>query len=592
MLSEPIPLKPPPPPETGTDGVTKPRHPGGPARFLTDVIVDLGLVERERVDVAIDEGRRLGKMPEDVLIEHGVLTAEGLSRAVAERHGLDHLDLGSFQPDMTAANLISIPAAKRYEAVPVGFIDDRTLLVAMADPANVLAVDDIALLTGKEIRPAVTSREDILNLISRLTRLDQVIADDLLADEMDQIPAEVVELRESADDAPVIRLVNQIVAQAVEQGASDVHLEPSGNELRVRFRIDGVLVETAQVQRRMVLGVISRVKIMSDLDISERRIPQDGRVGLTIDGHHIDLRVVTLPTVHGESVVMRILDKSNVVMDLDKLGMSGQERERFQRAFHQAYGAVLVTGPTGSGKSTTLYAALGQLNTVEKNIITIEDPVEYQLDGITQVQVNAKAGLHFHSGLRSMMRADPDIIMVGEIRDRETAQIAIESALTGHLVLSTLHTNDAASAIARLVEMGIEPFLVASAIDCIVAQRLARKLCQHCKERQIITAEELRNNGIRSQFDMEAYGPHGCPRCGQSGYKGRVGLYEVMTVTDEIRKLALARATGPEIADVAVRQGMRLLRDDGIEKVRNGLTSIAEVTRVTGSGSPLPEAAG
>jgi type IV pilus assembly protein PilB len=590
MLSEPIPLKQPPPPETGPAGVTKPRHPGGPARFLTDVIVDLGLAERDRVDMAIDEGRRMGKMPEDVLIEHGVLTAEGLSRAVAERHGLDHLDLGTFQPDMAAANLISIPAAKRYEAVPVGFIDDRTLLVAMADPANVLAVDDIALLTGKEIRPAVTSREDILNLISRLTRLDQVIADDLLADEMDQIPAEVVELRESADDAPVIRLVNQIVAQAVEQGASDVHLEPSGNELRVRFRIDGVLVETAQVQRRMVLGVISRVKIMSDLDISERRIPQDGRVGLTIDGHHIDLRVVTLPSVHGESVVMRILDKSNVVMDLDKLGMSGQERERFQRAFQQAYGAVLVTGPTGSGKSTTLYAALGQLNTVEKNIITIEDPVEYQLDGITQVQVNAKAGLHFHSGLRSMMRADPDIIMVGEIRDRETAQIAIESALTGHLVLSTLHTNDAASAIARLVEMGIEPFLVASAIDCIVAQRLARKLCQHCKQRQIITAEELRNNGIRSQFDMEAYGPHGCPRCGQSGYKGRVGLYEVMTVTDEIRKLALARATGPEIADVAVRQGMRLLRDDGIEKVRNGLTSIAEVVRVAGSGSPLPEA--
>jgi len=584
MRPEPIPLKPVSEHGASPNGITKPRHPGGPARFLTDVIVDLGLVERDRVSAAIDEGRRTGKMPEDVLIEQGVLTAEGLSRAVAERHGLDHLDLGSFQPDMAAANLISIPAAKRYEAVPVAFVDDRTLLVAMADPANVLAVDDIALLTGKEIRPAVTSREDILGLISRLTRLDHVIADEF-DDEGDQGPAEVVDLRESADDAPVIRLVNQIIAQAVEQGASDVHLEPSGNELRVRFRIDGVLVESAQVQRRMVLGVISRVKIMSDLDISERRIPQDGRVGLTIDGHKIDLRIVTLPSVHGESVVMRILDKSNVVMDLDKLGMAPQERERFERAFHQAYGAVLVTGPTGSGKSTTLYAALGQLNTIDKNIITIEDPVEYQLDGVTQVQVNTKAGLHFHTGLRSMMRADPDIIMVGEIRDRETAQIAIESALTGHLVLSTLHTNDAASAIARLVEMGIEPFLVASAIDCVVAQRLARKLCEHCKERQIITAEELRNNGIRSQFDMEAYGPRGCPRCGNSGYRGRVGLYEVMVVSDEIRKLALARAPGPEIADLAVRQGMRMLRDDGIEKVRNGLTSIAEVTRVTGTGA-------
>jgi type IV pilus assembly protein PilB len=586
MLPEPIPLKPLGNPGPGADGITRPRHAGGPARFLTDVIVDLGLVPRDRVAVAIEEARRTGRTPEDVMLEQGTLTSDGLARAVAERHGLDHLDLGIFKPDMSAANLISIPAAKRYEAVPVSFLDDRTLLVAMADPANVLAVDDIALLTGKEIRPAVTSREDIHGLISRLSRLDDVIADADFVEE-DDGPADVVDLRESADDAPVIRLVNQIIAQAVEQGASDVHLEPNGTDLRVRFRIDGVLVESATVQRRMVLGVISRVKIMSDLDISERRVPQDGRVGLSIDGHHIDLRVVTLPSVHGESVVMRILDKDSVVMSLEKLGMAAPEHERFERAFRQAYGAVLVTGPTGSGKSTTLYAALENLNSIEKNIITIEDPVEYQLQGITQVQVNPKAGLHFHTGLRSMMRADPDIIMVGEIRDRETAQIAIESALTGHLVLSTLHTNDAASAITRLVEMGIEPFLVASAIDCVVAQRLARTLCQHCKERQIITSDVLRANGIRSQFDMEAYAAKGCPRCNQSGYKGRIGLYEVMTVTDEIRKLALARAPAPEITEVAVRQGMRLLRDDGLEKVRLGMTSIAEVTRVTGSGAAI-----
>jgi type IV pilus assembly protein PilB len=589
MLPNPIPLKPRTPQGADSHGITKPRRADGPARFLTDVIVDLGLVEREAVKAAIDEGRRSGKMPADVLIEQGMLTTDGLSRAIAERHGLDHLDLGIFQPDMGAANLITIPAAKRYEAVPVAFIDDRTLLVATAEPANVLALDDIALLTGKDIRPAVTSREDILGLISRLLRLDSVIADHS-DDASAPGPAEVVDLRESADDAPVIRLVNQIITQAVAQGASDVHLEPSATGLRVRFRIDGVLVESAQVQRRMVLGVISRVKIMSDLDISERRLPQDGRVGLTIDGHKIDLRVVTLPSVHGESVVMRILDKTSVVMDLDKLGMAVQEREPFERAFHQAYGAVLVTGPTGSGKSTTLYAALGQLNTIEKNIITIEDPVEYQLDGITQVQVNTKAGLHFHTGLRSMMRADPDIIMVGEIRDRETAQIAIESALTGHLVLSTLHTNDAASAIARLVEMGIEPFLVASAIDCVVAQRLARKLCRHCKAPQTLTVAQLRNSGIASEVDIEAYGPRGCPRCGHSGYKGRVGLYEVMVVTDEIRRLALARAPGPEIAEVAARQGMRMLREDGLEKVRDGLTSIAEVTRVAGNGAAAVEA--
>ncbi len=587
-MAEPIPIKR-VPSEPAPNGITKPRRAGGPARFLTDVIVDLGLTERDRVTHAIEEARRTGKTPEDVLLDLGHLTQDGLARAVAERHGLEHLDLNLFAPDMQAANLISIPAAKRYEAVPVGFIDDRTLLVAMADPANVLAVDDIALLTGKEIRPAVTSREDLQGLISRLTRLDDVVSNDFFEEEEADAPAEIVDLRESADDAPVIRLVNQIVAQAVEQGASDIHLEPLGNELRVRFRIDGVLVETAQVQRRMVLGVISRVKIMSDLDISERRVPQDGRVGLTIDGHHVDLRVVTLPSVHGESVVMRILDKDSVVLSLEKLGMAPAEKDRFERAFHQAYGAVLVTGPTGSGKSTTLYAALGELNTIEKNIITIEDPVEYQLDGVTQVQVNTKAGLHFSTGLRSMMRADPDIIMVGEIRDRETAQIAIESALTGHLVLSTLHTNDAASAIARLIEMGIEPFLVASAIDCVVAQRLARKLCQFCKERQIISSDVLRANGIRSQFDMEAYAAQGCPRCNYSGYKGRIGLYEVLSVSEEIRKLALARAPAPDIADLAVRQGMRLLRDDGLEKVRLGMTSIAEVTRVTGTGAAISD---
>ncbi len=586
-MPDPTPLKA-VPNEPSPNGITKPRRAGGTARFLTDVIVDLGLANRDRVQHAIEDARRTGKTPEDVLIESGDLTSDGLARAVAERHGLEHLDLSLFQPDMQAANLISIAAAKRYEAVPVRFVDDRTLLVAMADPANVLAVDDIALLTGKEIRPAVTSREDIGGLISRLSRLDDVVSADLY-DEEEDAPAEIVDLRESADDAPVIRLVNQIIAQAVEQGASDIHLEPNGADLRVRFRIDGVLVEAAQVQRRMVLGVISRVKIMSDLDISERRVPQDGRVGLTIDGHHIDLRVVTLPSVHGESAVMRILDKDNVVMSLEKLGMAPAEKDRFERAFHQAYGAVLVTGPTGSGKSTTLYAALGALNTIEKNIITIEDPVEYQLDGVTQVQVNSKAGLHFSTGLRSMMRADPDIIMVGEIRDRETAQIAIESALTGHLVLSTLHTNDAASAVTRLIEMGIEPFLVASAIDCVVAQRLARKLCQFCKERQIISSDVLRANGIRSQFDMEAYNAQGCPRCAYSGYKGRIGLYEVLSVTEEIRKLALARAPAPEIAEVAVRQGMRLLRDDGLEKVRLGMTSIAEVTRVTGTGAAIAD---
>ncbi len=567
-------------------GITPARRRGGGARFLTDVIVELGLADREKVEHAVAAARSSNTTPEAVLLESGAITQTALARAIAERYGLDHLDLSVYTVDMAAANLINAAAAKRYEAVPVGYVGERGLVVAMADPANVLAMDDIALMTGFEVRVAVASREDILGLITRLTRLDDVVASTSFeTEEAEGASAEIVDLRESADEAPVIKLVNQIIAQAVEQGASDIHLAPDGTQLRVRFRIDGVLAETATVPRRMVAGVISRVKIMSDLDIAEKRLPQDGRVGLTIDHRHVDLRVVTLPSVHGEGAVMRILDKESVVMELSKLGMLEAERTRFQRSFKQAYGAVLVTGPTGSGKSTSLYAALGELNTPDKNIITIEDPVEYQLDGITQVQVNVRAGLTFATGLRSLMRADPDVIMVGEIRDKEAAQIAVEAALTGHLVLSTLHTNDAPTAITRLSEMGIEPFLVASALDCVVAQRLARTLCQHCKRRTMLDAQLLRDNGFPARHDIEAYEPVGCSRCGQSGYKGRIGLYEVMLLTDEIRDMTIARASADAISEVAVRSGMRRLREDGLEKIRLGRTSLTEVARVTGTGS-------
>jgi type IV pilus assembly protein PilB len=351
--------------------------------------------------------------------------------------------------------------------------------------------------------------------------------------------------------------------------------------MRVRFRVDGVLSESTTIPRRMVAGVISRVKIMANLDIAERRVPQDGRVSLNIDGHPIDVRVVTLPSVHGEGIVMRLLDKEQVLLTLDTLGMRDEARDRFEAAFHRSYGAVLVTGPTGSGKSTTLYAALNSINTPEKNIITIEDPVEYQLPGINQIQVNARAGLTFPQGLRSMLRADPDVIMVGEIRDAETAKIAIESALTGHLVLSTLHTNDAPSAITRLTEMGIEPFLTASAVDCVLAQRLARTLCRHCKRRTVLSVDALKGAGFEAVFDIEAYEPVGCSRCNHTGYKGRTGIYEVMTLTDSIRAMTIERASNDVIRQLAVDEGMRLLRQDGLEKVRLGITSIAEVSRVT-----------
>ncbi len=562
-------------------GITRPSRRGSSPRFLTDVIVDMELASRKQVEEALETSRNSGTTPERVLLDAGALTQDGLARALAERYGLDHLDLGIFQVDMSAANLINTAIAKRYQAVPVAFTDKRTLLIAMADPSNVLAVDDIAIMTGYEVRVAVAPPDDIATLVSRLDRLEDVVGES--TDTLEEEANEVVALHETADDAPVVKLVNQIVAQAVERGASDIHLAPDGKEVRVRFRVDGVLQDITTVPRRMAAGVVSRIKIMAELDIAEKRLPQDGRVGLVVDGRHVDLRVVTLPSVHGEGIVMRVLDKASVVVELDKLGMADPERERFERSCRETHGAVLVTGPTGSGKSTTLYAALKMLNTPEKNIITVEDPVEYEMDGLTQVQVSNKVGLTFAKGLRSMVRADPDVIMVGEIRDRETAQIAVESALTGHLVLSTLHTNDAPSAITRLIEMGIEPFLVASALECVVAQRLARMLCSSCKRRTIIPAKVLQESGYKARVELEAYEPVGCRRCSGSGYRGRVGLYEVMKMSPEIQTMALERQPAEAVRGVAMQQGMTRLRDDGLLKVRQGRTSIAEVARVIGT---------
>ncbi|MBV9310841.1 MAG: Flp pilus assembly complex ATPase component TadA, partial [Solirubrobacterales bacterium] len=414
--SEPAPL------DEQWDGVTHPSHHGGSARFLTEMLVELGYVERDRVQAAIEESRRTAVTPERVLLDAKAITSEQLSRAIAERYGLDHLDLGIFKVDMAAANLLNSAAAKRYSAVPVAYVDEHTLLLAMADPANVLAVDDIALLTRLDIKPAVASAEDIASLISRVNRIEDAVQEAVEEDEEaaeDDGSVQVVDLRESAEDAPVIKLVHSIIAQAADRGASDIHFEPRpdargrlGRELRVRMRIDGVLTDETTVPKRMVPGVVSRIKIMSELDIAERRLPQDGRVGLNIEGRHVDVRVVTIPSVHGESVVLRILDKESIELDLDKLGLQEHELERFRRSFRRSHGAVLATGPTGSGKSTSLYGALMELNTPEKNIITIEDPVEYQVDGITQMQVNTKSGLTFATGLRSMMRADPDILMV------------------------------------------------------------------------------------------------------------------------------------------------------------------------------------
>jgi type IV pilus assembly protein PilB len=453
----------------------------------------------------------------------------------------------------------------------------------MADPTNVLTVDDIRMATGLECRIAVAAGDDIDALIGRLNTLQSAVTE-AIADgesEADDELAEVSDIVVGAEDAPVIKLVYSILGQAVGEGASDVHFEPGEDEMRVRFRIDGVLREAAHVPKRMISAVVSRVKIMSDLNIAEKRVPQDGRVSITVEDRRVDLRVTTLPTQRGEGATIRILDKENAQHTLDELGMDGSARERFEGSFKQAYGAVLVTGPTGSGKSTTLYAALQDMNQVEKNIITIEDPVEYRLNGINQINVNRKAGLDFATGLRSILRADPDIVMVGEIRDSETARIAVEAALTGHMMLTTLHTNDAPGAIARLTKMGIEAFLTASAVDCVVAQRLARKLCTHCKRRTIVPPDALANAEIRVGGELEAYEPVGCGRCNQSGYKGRVGIFSVMEMSERIKEMTVSQASEAEIAAVAREEGMLTLREDGVTKVRAGLTSLEEVLRVT-----------
>ncbi len=562
-------------------GLTPPLTRSHSGEFITDVIVDLGYVSDERVQQVIAEARTAGRSPEQLMVEQGLIDGDQLARAMAERYGLDHVDLNTFQVDMGAANLVGVQTARRYRAVPVGFLDEQTVLLAMADPANVLAVDDIQMMTGLNCRVAVAAEVDIEALIGRLNTLETSVAEAVLEDEEEDGGPEITDLRESADDAPVIKLVYSILGQAVAEGASDIHFEPGERDMRVRFRVDGVLYEAARVPRRMVSGVVSRVKIMSDLDIAEKRVPQDGRVALTVEERKVDMRVVTMPTQRGEGATIRILDKEKALLSLDELGMAGEQRARFEAAIHQAYGAVLVTGPTGSGKSTTLYSALKEINDVAKNIITIEDPVEYQLEGVKQIGVNRRAGLTFASGLRSVLRADPDIIMVGEIRDAETARIGIEAALTGHLVLTTLHTNDAPGAITRLSKMGVESFLTASAVDCVVAQRLARTLCTNCKRRTVLAREALAGAGFRVGADVEAYEPVGCARCNGTGYKGRHGLYSVMAMSEQLKDMTVGGAAQADITKVAREEGMLTLREDGLHKVRSGVTSIEEVARVS-----------
>jgi type IV pilus assembly protein PilB len=472
---------------------------------------------------------------------------------------------------------------RRLLALPVTWAEDR-LVVAMADPGNVLAIDDMRAVTGAEITIVVATRTQLSEAIDRFHRLDaevdsvaQIAAEELGEDDDDGVA------REAVEDAPIVKFVNLLIAQAVADRASDIHVEPTEHDLRIRFRVDGVLHEVMHSPRSIQGGVISRLKVMADINIAERRIPQDGRISLNVAGKGVDLRVATLPTVYGEKVVMRILKKSSSIPEIEDLGFADYNFQRFEDVIKKPYGMLLITGPTGSGKSYTTFSILKRLAVPEVNVTTVEDPVEYEIPGISQTQVNVRAGLDFARALRSFLRQDPDIIMVGEIRDTETAKISVEAALTGHLLIATLHTNDAPSAVTRLVEMGIEPFLVGSALDCILAQRLARRLCEKCKEPYAPDPERLTAVGFPWEPGEELpklYRPVGCTSCSKTGYKGRLALHEVMAVTEDIERLAVERASAVAITQVARKQGMVPLRMDGMHKVLDGVTSLEEILRV------------
>jgi len=548
-----------------------------PGRLLGDVLVDLGLVDRDTVEMVVLDARAANRPMQQVLLERGLVNEDQLALAVAERFGLEYTSLDKLRPDIAAMQLVPEMTLRRLQAVPVGFRGQDTLLVAMVNPTNVLALDDLTMLTDLRVEPIIVSSADLDVLLLRLSVLDRefIEADEPFAEEL---PPELA-LDEAADDGPTVKLVRSLVSQAVEQGASDIHFDPDEGDLQVRYRIDGMMSVAARVPRRQAARVISRIKILSDLDIAERRVPQDGRTTVTLDGRRVDVRVTIVPLVDGESAVMRILDPGDGPLSLGELGMGADDRERVERALHKSHGALLATGPTGSGKSTSLYASMAVVSSPEKTIMTIEDPVEYRLKGVKQMQVFERAGLTFATGLRAIVRADPDVIMVGEMRDRESARIAVEAALTGHLVLSTLHTNSAPATPARLIDMGVEPYLVASAIDCVIAQRLARRLCVHCKRRARVAGSLV---GRPLAGDVEVFEAVGCARCRESGYRGRLGLFEVMIVSDEIRALIVKREPAGVIAEVAIAQGMRTLLDDGLEKVRAGHTTLAEIQRVTG----------
>jgi type IV pilus assembly protein PilB len=560
------------------------------AELVADLIAATGLVPADKLAL-VRGAAGMGSFAH-ALVEQNVASSEGLAKTLAARYQMPLVDLALTGVADDASGEIALHVLERLAAIPYA-LDNGTLRVAVADPGNIQGIDELRLATRYPLDIGVASREDILAEIRRLARASEAFGaraavEEELALEEEEEEADDLEVDDGISDAPLVRLVNSVIFQAAEDGASDVHFEPQEDALLVRFRVDGVLQEVQRIPKRMMAGVVTRLKVLAKLDIAERRKPQDGRISLNAAaaGRMLDVRVATLPTVEGESIVMRLLDKSKRAPTLEELGMSDEMRTQLEQLIRKPTGALLVTGPTGSGKSTTLYAALTDINRPEINIITVEDPVEYRLQGVNQVQINIKAGLTFAAALRSILRSDPDVVMVGEIRDGETAKISIEAALTGHLVLSTLHTNDAPQALTRLNEMGVEPFLTGAAVSAVLAQRLARKLCTHCCEMYTPNTDELLKARVSPEVaaasdGMVFYRKKGCPRCNQTGYKGRIGIYQLLTMSEQLESLAVTKASREEIERAAIGEGMRTLWDDGLAKVAAGLTSIEELARVS-----------
>jgi type IV pilus assembly protein PilB len=552
---------------------------------IANHLLESSLISQEQLELAISEQTKGGGSLGYNLVKTGAISERAFSEFLSQTFNVPAVDLDELEPDEHSIELIPSEVATKFQVVPIKR-EGRILTVAMANPDNIFAIDDIKFITGLEVKPVVATETAIKRAIDRFYESADSLAEvmkDMQEDFeiVDDIDEDAALAEAQSEDAPVVKLVNSLITDAVNKSASDIHMEPFEKKLRVRYRIDGVLHEMMSPPFKMKSAIISRLKIMAELDIAEKRVPQDGRIKIRIGNKKIDLRVSSLPTVYGEKIVMRILDKSNLQIDLTKLGFQADALQKLVKGIEMPYGMVLVTGPTGSGKTTTLYSALNKINLPEFNIMTAEDPVEYNIDGINQVMVHEEIGLTFAAALKAFLRQDPNIVMVGEIRDLETASIAVKAALTGHLVLSTLHTNDAPSTINRMIDMGIEPFLVSSSVNVIMAQRLIRKLCMKCKKKEKLHPEALRELGLSAEEGFDIYGPVGCPACSNTGYAGRSGLYEVMPVSDALREMILNRASASEIKEQAVREGMITLRGDGILKLKSGITSLEEVLRET-----------